>query len=43
LDIINNDYETTKDNIIKLTYYLDSLEENYNKVLKEYKKRNGGK
>ncbi len=43
LDIINNDYETTKDTIIKLTYHLDSLEENYNKILKEYKKRNGGK
>jgi len=43
LDIINTDYETTKDNIIKLTYHLDSLEENYNKILKEYKKRNGGK
>ena len=26
LDIINTDYETTKDNIIKLTYHLDSLE-----------------
>lgn len=43
LDIINTDYETTKDNIIKLTYHLDSLEENYNKILKEFKKRNGGK
>jgi len=43
LDIINTDYETTKENIIKLTYYLDSLEENYNKILKEYNKRNGGK
>jgi hypothetical protein len=43
LDIINTDYETTKDTIIKLTYHLDSLEENYNKILKEYKKRNGGK
>ena len=43
LDIINTDYETTKDNIIKLTYHLDSLEESYNKILKEYKKRNGGK
>jgi len=43
LDIINSDYETTKDTIIKLTYHLDSLEENYNKLLKEYNKRNGGK
>jgi hypothetical protein len=43
LDIINNDYDTTKDTIIKLTYHLDGLEENYNKILKEYNKRNGGK
>jgi hypothetical protein len=43
LEIINKDYETTKDTIIKLTYHLDSLEETYNKVLKEYNKRNGGK
>lgn len=43
LEIINADYETTKDNIIKLTYHLDSLEEQYNKVLKEYNKRNGGR
>lgn len=39
MDFLNEDFEKTKDLIIKLTYHLDSTEESYNKVFEEYKKR----
>lgn len=41
MDVIQKDYQTIKDDIIKLTYHLDNLEETYNKILKEYNIRNG--
>ena len=39
LDFLNNDFEQTKNSIIKLTKHLDTTEILYNKVLKEYEKR----
>ena len=41
MDVVQKDFETVKNDIIKLTYHLDSLEETYNKILKEYNTRNG--
>jgi hypothetical protein len=41
MDLLTNDFETTKDNIIKQTIYLDKLEELYNNILKTYQERNG--
>ena len=35
------EFEETKKLVIKLTYHLDNIESNYNKVLEEYKKRTG--
>jgi hypothetical protein len=37
---ISEDFEETKELIIKLTRHLDSLENNYNNILKEFKSRN---
>jgi len=42
MDYINEEFNTTKKNIIDLTYYLDNLEKTYNLILKEYQKRNDG-
>lgn len=42
MDVIQSDFTTLKDKIIKMTYQLDILEETYNKLLTEYNKRNGG-
>jgi exonuclease VII small subunit len=39
LEFFNNDFEQTKQSIIKLTSHLDKTELLYNKVLKEYEKR----
>jgi len=39
LDFLNDDFQKTKDLLVKLTYHLDSTEEAYNKVFEEYKKR----
>jgi hypothetical protein len=39
MDFLNDDFEKTKDLIVKLTYHLDTTEEAYNKVFEEYKKR----
>ena len=41
MDVVQKDFETVKNDIIKLTYHLDSLEETYNKLLKEYNTRKG--
>jgi len=41
MDVIQKDYESVKDTLIKLTYHLDNLENTYNKILKEYNNRNG--
>jgi hypothetical protein len=40
LEKISEDFESTKELLIKLSLHLDSLEENYNKILSEYKSRN---
>ena len=39
MDKLTTDFELTKNNIIGLTVYLDSIEELYNKTLKEYQSR----
>jgi hypothetical protein len=39
MDFLENDFQETKKNIIKLTHHLDSSEIIYNKILNEYKKR----
>jgi DNA anti-recombination protein RmuC len=39
LDFLKNDFDKTKDLIIKLTYHLDSTENSYNKLLEEINKR----
>jgi hypothetical protein len=39
MDFLNEDFEKTKDLIIKLTYHLDNTEISYNKVFDEYNKR----
>ena len=39
LDVLSNEFETTKQNLINLSFYLDSVEELYNKILKEYQNR----
>jgi len=41
MDLLSEDFELTKDNIIKSTLYLDKIEELYNNVLKVYQDRNG--
>ena len=43
MDKLTTDFELTKNNIINLTVYLDSVEELYNKILEEYQLRNNGK
>jgi|APCry1669189000_1035189.scaffolds.fasta_scaffold01565_8 hypothetical protein len=43
MDYINEDFELTKKNLIQLTHHLDKLETTYNKLLSEYKTRNGTK
>ena len=39
MDFLENDFQETKKNLIKLTHHLDSSEIIYNKILNEYKKR----
>ena len=39
MDMLTNDFETTKNNIISLTIYMDKVEELYNNLLKEYQSR----
>lgn len=40
LIFLTEKHEETKNNIIKLSYELDDVEQYYNKLLEEYKKRN---
>lgn len=40
MNFLQNDFEETKKTIIRLTRHLDGTEMVYNKLLKEYKKRN---
>ena len=42
MDFLKDDFEKTKELIIKLTYHLDSAEKEYNKIYEEYKKRLNG-
>jgi|TARA_R110000868_G_scaffold24142_2_gene95780 hypothetical protein len=39
LEELSEDYETTKNMIVKLTYHLDSVEKIYTDILTEYKDR----
>jgi len=42
LDYLNAEFDKTRNGIINLTYYLDNIELTYNKILKEYQKRQNG-
>jgi len=39
MDFIQNDFNSTKETIIKLTEHLDKLEITYNTILQEYENR----
>lgn len=39
MDLLSEDFEFTKSEIIKMTYYLDRVEELYNKCLDVYNTR----
>lgn len=39
LEFIKNDFNQTKDTLLKLTTHLDKLELTYNTILKEYENR----
>lgn len=39
MDYLGEDFEETKNLIVELTKHLDNIENLYNSVLKEYKKR----
>ncbi len=39
LDILSQEFEITKEQIINTTYYLDNIEMMYNNTLKEYQNR----
>jgi DNA anti-recombination protein RmuC len=39
LDFLKQDFEKTKDILVKLTYHLESTENSYNKILEEINKR----
>lgn len=40
MDFLKEDFDETKKNVIKMTRHLDGVEHFYNKLLREYKKRN---
>lgn len=39
LDFMKEDFENTKETLIKLTHHLDKVELTYNTILKEYESR----
>jgi len=39
LDTLQQDFEKTKEMLIKLSYHLDATESLYNNILKEFQKR----
>jgi len=39
MDLLTNDFEDTKQKLLEFTYHLDSVEEYYNTIMKEYEKR----
>lgn len=43
MDLLSEDFEETKKNIIAGTIYLDKVEMLYNNILKVYSERNNGK
>lgn len=43
MDVIQKDFESVKETLIKLTHHLDSLEATYDLVLKEYNSRTNGR
>ena len=40
MDFLKEDFEKTKDRLLKLTNHLDKVESSYNLLLKEYQSRN---
>jgi hypothetical protein len=42
MDFIQEDFNLTKDTLMKLSTHLDKLELTYNVILKEYESRNNG-
>ncbi len=42
MDKLTSEFESTKNTIITMSFYLDKLEELYNNLLKEYKERTNG-
>lgn len=41
LDFLQENFETTKQIIVKMTKHFDEVESLYNKILEEYQNRNG--
>lgn len=41
MDQLSKEFETTKQSILGLSFYLDKIEELYNTMLKECQERNG--
>jgi hypothetical protein len=39
MDFLSEDFEKTKDLLLKLSIHLDNTEESYNKILKEFNRR----
>lgn len=40
MDFLKEDFDKTKDSLLKLTTHLDKVESSYNILLKEYQSRN---
>ena len=43
MEVVQKDFESVKETLIKLTHHLDSLENTYDLVLKEYNSRTNGR
>jgi hypothetical protein len=41
MDKLSKEFEEIKNSIIGMSFYLDKIEELYNRILKEYQNRNG--
>lgn len=39
MDVLQEDFETTKKAVLELTYHLDKIEKTYNLILDEYQNR----
>jgi uncharacterized protein YbaP (TraB family) len=39
MDLLTTDFEDTKKKLLELTYHLDSVEEYYNTIIKEFENR----